>query len=505
MEKVDEQLRHQAALDAAQLEEMKKLLATHERDLEILNKRVEELEQQVLLERRIEAELEDKLTVSISEVDAYRNLVAEMEKVADKLKQQAALDAAQLEEVEGLEAIHKRDLEVLSEQIVELEQQVLRERKIEADLKNRLTVLEGEKEKLSLSQLAAADAHLREQIDMNTRLAKMEGETVVLKQRVALSDELEAQSSTELDEARAHAHLLSCSLQKGESELEGLRQELSDLKKKGAQSEEVGRENEARLALNLAVLVALSADATNLVQELEQQHAVAEKWWMEREGLLRNLVVNAEVEIKRLGQELYGESFEYLPLMHTAGAQEHHLLLATNPSSVPLSTPTQMTSTTLTRSTTEHAQRISPADMKKRGISDLLDRLMHLEGALLEISQVTFTLAERDKICRHEGAQQTFTLTDRTAESIAVAAELVGFREKIQLMEEERVELLRKLAAKEAMRKKLETAEKRIQLLAGEVLALERDRDERKRSLMVMGGGNFRNSLSHSGRTSTPS
>jgi hypothetical protein len=72
-------------------------------------------------------------------------------------------------------------------------------------------------------------------------------------------------------------------------------------------------------------------------------------------------------------------------------------------------------------------------------------------------------------------------------------------------MEEERVELLRKLAAKEAMRKKLETAEKRIQLLAGEVLALERDRDERKRSLMVMGGANSRNSLTHSGRTSTPS
>jgi len=193
--------------------------------------------------------------------------------------------------------------------------------------------------------------------------------------------------------------------------------------------------------------------------------------------------------------------------MHTAGAQENQLPLATSPSSVPLSTPTQMASTTLTRSTREDAsqQRISLADMKKRGISDLLDRLMHLEGALLEISQVTFTLAERDKICGNDGAQQTFTLTDRTAESIAVAAELVGFREKIQLMEEERVEMLRKLAAKEAMRKKLETAEKRIQLLAGEVLALERDRDERKRSLMVMGGGNSRNSLTHSGRTSTPS
>ena len=224
----------------------------------------------------------------------------EMGRAADKLRNQAALDAAQLEEGE---ATHKRDLEILNERIVELEQQIVVERKIEAELEDRLTVLEGEKATLSASQLAAADAHLREQIDMKTRLAQLEGERVVW-------GELEAQvKQLDLDLQKTNEEL---AVEKFRSR--GLRQELSDFKKKSAKSEEVGREKEARLALNVGALVALIlyyySDATNLVRELEQHHAVAAKGWMQREEFLRNHKQDLDIlneRIVELEQEIMKE------------------------------------------------------------------------------------------------------------------------------------------------------------------------------------------------------
>jgi chromosome segregation ATPase len=224
----------------------------------------------------------------------------EMGRAADKLRHQAALDAAQLEEGEET---HKRDLEILNERIVELEQEIVVERKIKAELEDRLTVLEGEKETLSTSQLAAADAHLREQIEMKTRLAQLEGERVVW-------GELETQvKQLDLDLQKTSEEL---AVEKFRSR--GLRQELSDLKKKSAKSEEVGREKEARLALNVGALVALISyyysDAAKLVREFEQHHAVAEKGWMEREELLRNHKQDLEIlneRIVELEQEMMKE------------------------------------------------------------------------------------------------------------------------------------------------------------------------------------------------------
>jgi chromosome segregation ATPase len=224
---------------------------------------------------RKDSALEPPVRQVLEEVD--------MGRAADKLRHQAALDAAQLEEGE---ATHKRDIEILNERIVELEQQIVLERKIEAELEDRLAVIEGEKETMSASQLAAADAHLREQIDMKTRLAQLEGERGVW-------GELEAQ-----------AKQLDLDLQKTNEELavekfrsRGLRQELSDFKKKSARSEEVGREKEALLALNVGALVALIlyyySDATNLVREFENG-------CMEIEELLRNHKQDLEILNERI-------------------------------------------------------------------------------------------------------------------------------------------------------------------------------------------------------------
>ncbi len=56
---------------------------------------------------------------------------------------------------------------------------------------------------------------------------------------------------------------------------------------------------------------------------------------------------------------------------------------------------------------------------------------MHLEGALLEVSQAASSRAPHQQHAL--GEQKPHELTQRAAESVAAASELVGFRHKVHL------------------------------------------------------------------------
>ena len=106
-------------------------------------------------------------------------------------KAQAALDAAELEQHRSAAAALVSKSAILAARVEELEGQVRRAHLAKGEAEERMLLVEAQKGELSATQLAAHDTKTREILSLQARVAELESQGVVLKQRAALADSLQ--------------------------------------------------------------------------------------------------------------------------------------------------------------------------------------------------------------------------------------------------------------------------------------------------------------------------
>ena len=394
-----------------------------------------------------------------SEVQAYKSLVADMEKVADKLKTQAALDAADLERSRQQHPILVSKCDILTARVEELESQVQQLHCAKTEVEDKILLVEAQKGELSVAQLALQDTKMRENLGMQARVAELEGERVILKQRAALADQLqqqvlelqeklssashelglsrsqvqtlndkEAYLQHELSNAHGEAHVHKSARAACDLEIVRQAQDVSALMERLGAMEEERKVLRGRVQELESVNVMTAQRAVDEADAAREVHTEAERSWLAREELLRNLIVHAEAQIDRLSSELYGDA---------AGSR------------VSLRDEDEVLGKVV------GSGRAGPASRGAWQVSDLVDRLMHLEAALLECQAIP-----------------AHKLTERSAAGVASAAELAGYQHRVRQLEEDLADANRKLATKEVLRKKLDIGQKKIEVLTNQVLAL---------------------------------